>query len=766
MKPNDRSLPLPSAMEPTTVPVWISACDLAKLAGVTEQAIRLALAKCANGGAWRNHALKVRTANGGPASAHNPYLVHVDSLPPALAVRYMEQALKDYTPPEIKLGPVAEMPTQIDLDAARKLAELEWKVKVLAPAMEYHDGSPGRAQMLREIAARTHTGLDGKPKRVALRTLQGWITTIKREQSVYGLLRKKRLEKPERHLVCRTWDKACPLDVATKQAVAREIATYVRSLWASGAPGWRVCEEYASSKLMELSLAEGWKDATYELCRVGRHYVEKHSETRMIAVKEKDSKRWFDEFVPRAKRSRKDYRPGDIVVGDVHPVDVLVTREDGTQATYRLIAWLDIATGDLFCTLVLLAAGKGITQADIAASFAAMVEAWGLPRLLMLDNGSEYSWADLERGFKELSMLSRAWRQSLAVFTREDDDAVPFIDDAIDEIDERETPILRALPHRPCSKPIEGIFAVLEQTVMSQFPGWIGGDRMNKRTHQMGKAPNPFPGSAAQFEKAFAVALSYWRTRGRKSLDGKSIDQLRLAFQSDGGPLPLTVPRGALVFALSEVMTRKVGSWGVEVGSQWYRSAETVKRVGKEVTIRYAKWAPEYVFMLDEAGNPHRVDLLPVDNYADGTGSRRQAIANGVLNTHVRELKATTRKVDMLGEMSRHVAMVGLNVPVLKGPAIELSPELQAAEESAALPQPENEAQVLGYGEVLDRKTGTVVSTIPDHYSKRLQTLQDEYEDDDTDWDALGARFGRESGVDEAATTSSPDEANRNTGTN
>ena len=761
---DDRVSPAVS-FEPSALPVWIGAAELARLAGIAEQNARSALAACAKGATWRQYPLQVRTKAGGPASARNPYLVHVASLPPALSEKYMERAVAAHPPVPVKLGDMPAMPTRVDLKAAKKEAELRWKLQILGPAMEYHEGSSARAETLRGIAARKHIGLDGKTKRISLRTLQGWITRIKKAESVDGLLRKDRADRPDRNLISRAWDKACPLPDGVKQGIACEIETYVRSLWAQGVPGWKVCEEYASSKLAELSRAAGWGDASYDLCRVGRYYVEKHSETKLIAIKEKDAKRWFDRFVPRAKRTREGLRPGDIVVGDVHPVDILVKRDDGTEATHRLIAWYDVATGDLFATLVLYAAGESVTQADIAASFAAMVEAWGLPRLLMLDNGSEYSWKELERGFAELANLSRAMNLAFAILPRDDEDAVPFMEDEEDEIAARPSPILRALPHRPCSKPIEGIFAALEQTVLSQFPGWIGGDRMNKRTHKMGKAPKAFPGTLEQFERAFMVALRYWRSRPRRYLGYKSPDQVRHAFQTDGGPLPPSVPHEALVFALAEERTAKVATGGIAAGGGWYQSPEIIKRVGQTVLIRYAKWAPEFIFAIDEQRRPLRVDRRPVYGYADGEGARHQARMNGVLNARIRELKAGTRKVDLLAEMSRHVAASGQPVAVLKGPEILLSDELEAARSAASLPAPDDEPKELGYGEIVDRKTGQIVSTIPDHYSNRHSQAEDDEDEDETNWAALAAHFTTKEGLDVAATSPSPDEAFRKSGT-
>lgn len=123
------TLPLP--FEPSAVPVWIAAVELAKLAGIAEQKARLALSKCAAGGTWRQHALKVRTKDGGSASAQNPYLVHVDSLPPALMAAYYERKAGMTPPVPVKLGPQMPMPEKVDPNYAKRLAKVEWQMKIL-----------------------------------------------------------------------------------------------------------------------------------------------------------------------------------------------------------------------------------------------------------------------------------------------------------------------------------------------------------------------------------------------------------------------------------------------------------------------------------------------------------------------------------------------------------------------------------------------------------------------------------------------------------
>tara|TARA_R110001583_G_scaffold195501_2_gene374408 strand:+ start:12825 stop:15098 length:2274 start_codon:yes stop_codon:yes gene_type:complete len=740
--------------QPIAVPVWITAADLAQVAGIAEQNARLALSKCATGGTWRKHTLKVRTKDGGPANAQNPYQVHIESLPPALVAAYYKQHTRTTLPVKVQTGPVLPMPTTLDPRAARRRSEARWKLEILLPALQFAKGSRARGQALRDIARIKHLDLSGKRRTISERTLQEWLQKLETTGEATILARRDREDRPDRNIICRAWDKACPLPPETQAAIATELRRYVRGLWAE-MPGWSAIEQLASSKLLELCCAHGWKEATYLACRVGRHYVEKHSATRILATKHKDAKRWSDEFTPRIKRTREGMRPGDLVVGDVHPVDVIMRRSDGSEATPRLIGWYDLATGDLFCSLVLLDKGRGITQAHIAASFAAMVEAWGLPKALLLDNGSEYSWDELEAGFAALSSLARGFNFMI----RDDDEATPILE----ENDEgRETPIIRAMPYRASSKPIEGIFAVLERNLLRAFPGWIGGDRMNKRTHKVGEASRPFPGTIDDFEATFYEALRFWRSIERPALGGRSIDQVRDAFQRDGGPLPPAVERSALVAALSETVKRKVTTWGVEIDGQWYRSDALISNTGQTMVFRYAKWAPEYVFYIGAGKALVKVPLAPVFNYTDGEGARHQADLTKIQNQWTRQLKASATKVDVLAEMSRHTNSVGNHVPVLKGPAIALSEELKSAVDAVNLPESENESRHLGYGDVLDQKTGEIVCTIPDHYTARHQPAE---EDDEPDWEEVAKRFAQKEGLDEVPPSSSPDVASRPNGT-
>lgn len=75
---------------------------------------------------------------------------------------------------------------------------------------------------------------------------------------------------------------------------------------------------------------------------------------------------------------------------------------------------------------------------------------------------------------------------------------------------ERSSNIVRALPYNAAAKPIESIFKVLEQNHFRFNPGWIGGDRMRKKTENVGKEPPPFPSAVEDLRAALQAALDFY----------------------------------------------------------------------------------------------------------------------------------------------------------------------------------------------------------------------------------------------------------------
>lgn len=566
----------------------------------------------------------------------------------------------------------------------RRIAEdyaLErWKLELLAPALQYSKSSRERGAALRDLASKEITKPNGKPWKPSVSTLAAWIKTLEESDSK-ALRRKPREEKAPRVLISRAWDKACPLAIEKKTRIAEHMATHVKSLWANGAPGWRRIDQLASVELMEQCQAEGWQGVSLAQCLPGRSFVEKFREYYLVALKDKNANRFFNTQTPRIQRHRNGYKPGNIVIGDVHPIDV-VREIDGRMVHARLISWLDVATYDIFITVVILPPGRGIRQEDIAASFVDMVQAWGLPKQLRLDNGKEYKWDAMIKGFQTLAGLVSAF-QAFHVSILGDGEAAEYIDP------EQFAAISRARAYNAPAKQIEHVFAIIEYLFFSMMPGWIGGDRMNKRTQNVGQDPKVHLGTDDEFIRDIAICLDLYRNTPQK--DGTSPNEKRRKANNEGREA-VGVSREDLIFAFSETKKVKVKTGGIllEYGEvkNWYRADFIIPFIGLTVEIRHAKWAREAIFCLDVDGTLKGVPLVNGFAQEDGQGAKEQARLNGLKLLQIRELESQTKSVNLLAEAARFNAAMPPPPEIQFGMVIktEQGKEIATALETMATP--------------------------------------------------------------------------------
>lgn len=728
------TLPLPLELVPELDDerLWLTAQGLAQLADVAEQNARAALKRCHEGHSWRGHQLQVRTVEGRGGNAGKSYQVHAASLPFELAKRFRETHPDLFKAPEPNPANYRQMPEPTvhgNLETLAKHVQLaKWKVSVIEPALIYPRNSRGRGETVRYLSRLTHPRPDGRVERVTTHTLYKWISHYE-ERGLNGLIRKPRVEKkPTRWILCRTWDMACPLPEPKMREISAVVHQHVKNLWAAGVPSRDKVEAMASSRLLELSREAGWAEVTLEQCKVGRHVVEMHQRKRLLAIADKDAKRFSDRYKPRITRTRKGLRPGDVVLGDVHPVDILVRREDGSEATPRMIAWYDLATNECFYTLVLLNQREGVKQADIARSFTAMCMKWGLPRFLYLDNGAEYSWKEMEQGFAILTALVRDFGDFECQVKTADDLTAQFADAGeapAPEAHESQTAaagarssIVRALPYNASAKPIEGGFSAMEK-VFSMLPGYIGGDRMKKRTHKVGKGPKPYPGTWDGFQTDFANAMAYYHaTPQRGSLNGLSPEARRKAFEAEGFQI-VRAPLVVFLLALSEVLQPMVTNQGIPAGGRWYYGDALLPYVGQKVFIRLAKWAPELI-ILDrgkgaEGGRFAAVFERPEYGVLDGEGAREGARRGGVLRDFLKRERQDVTEFNLVEDMRRHIAATGERATDDRTRVAEIGlvPELQTLADQIGKGNP-NPRRPLRHLERLDRKTGEIHSIVPD----------------------------------------------------
>lgn len=628
--------------------LWIGTAEFAELAGIDERNARKAAFRSLNGHIWHGTTLEVRAIDGCGGKGGKAYQVYVPSLPADLRATWQKRnpsALESPTAEAVALP----APAVIDTGIAARVAERDWKLAIIAPALVFEKGSQGRAEVLRDIASRTHRDVNGKLATYSIDTLRDWCAIAKAGDHSL-LARPRRTDAGAlRCLINRTWDKACPLPSTEKQRIADNIRTHIRGLWRECGRGEKKIASLASSKLLELSKAAGWHDATLPLCAVGLHVVRAESAVRLVAIKDKDAKKWFNNYIPRIHRSRDGLRPMDIVIGDVHPVDILLTREDGSEATARMIAWLDLATNDIFYSLVLLQRGKGITQAHITRSFVDMVQAWGLPRWLYFDNGKEYEGRELIEGFLALQGLVEGFH-AFMIGAQEIDAAL-----GMDEVAEAPPPVTRAKPYNAPAKAIEGMFSALEK-FLAMIPGHIGGDRMRKKTHNVGKAPKPFPGTWDEFGMAIADAVAFYRNEPQRgTMGGKSVNDRRREAIAAGWQ-PVTAHRSVMLFAFARVERVRVHTGGIQLGGEWFQDDVLVPIIGEMIEVRYAAWDGDSALWIDPNGRPVLIGKAAYFHPMDRAGAKEQGRLVGLQNEAMRALAANVPKVDLLAEMARNNA--------------------------------------------------------------------------------------------------------------
>ncbi len=706
-----------------TVPsLWITSSAFRELAGVVRSTAIEALAKCLDGGTWNGTALQVRK-NG------RVYEVHAASLPLPLYTKFRDQHPDLFKPAQLPATTRTVTP-DVDLSRISLLVnhrhEAEWKAEIIAPALKWPWKTPARAMVLRQLAEKDYIRpTDGKPVSFSVKTLGKFCSDFEMG-GVEALVRKPRAREEEhRYLINKKWEKACPLELPVKTRIAEAVEQYVVDLWGNGAPSRDKVRNMASAKLFTLCREAGWTDATLKACDVGQYVVERNQGYRDLAIRHRDAKRFSDKHKPRVARTREGFAPGEAIVADVHPVDVLLLRPDGSTYTARMIAWYDLGTNRFFYTLLHPGPRQSVTQADIARSFFELCQAWGVPRKLYMDNGSEYKWAEMMDAFRAFAVLVKEMEvrvESLealeARFAAEDAGESPVGDDVPSQdatVTSANSAIVRAKPYNAAAKPVEGAFSAMEK-FMSMLPGYIGGDRLDQKLTKVGKQPDAYPGDADAFNLAFAEAVeSYHNTPQRGFLGGLTPNQ-RAEIVPEGFTVTFA-PEVVFRVAFAEERTPKVQTSGIQIDDRWYYDDALIPYMTNKVTVRFAKWAPSAVILVRDrplpgVGQYTVIHERRVFGMFDPAGAVESSRREGVQNRHFRALKQRVGKMDMLEEMQRYnrvhqhladerQAEGGNAVPKVR--QIGMNDEMKALQGQLEIQNP-NPIELLGAGEIIDKK--------------------------------------------------------------
>lgn len=666
----------------------VTADEFAQLAGCSTRQAR----NCFAAGSWQGFGLPISTRPAAGVPGGVVRVVVLSDLPAPLFERAKHLVAATPIPTTevvtLEAGEVQVRP-RLETDAATRVAL--WRLDIISPALAHDRRSAERAAAVL-AAAGPHRLPSGATKKVDVRTLYHWIKLYE-AGGLNAIKPKERARGIRRVVVSTAWDAAAPLSDFMKSQVAEDLERYVRSLWASGTNGWRHVCQLASAKLVELSQQHGWSGSVDELaphCQVPRRMAENWRSLALVALSERDAKAYFDRVLPRIKRTRNGLMPMDVVVGDVHHMDILVRRDDGTEATPKMITWHDIATNRLYTTLILLEKSEGVRRIHVAQSFAGMVKAWGLPRRLYLDNGSEYSWAAMLSGFAELANFAGDFQVATL-------GEAPEMARAVAAVRKGAGGVIRARPYNAPAKPIEGQFSNFEASYLSMIDGWIGGNRMKSKTKNVGKKPEPFPGTWAEFHEKVATVLAYYHTTGQRGwLDGKTpYEALAAAVAAGWGKV--AVADQALLLSFADEDTRTVDRGCIPWAGTTYRHDALLPLPGRKVRVRVAQHDPRFAFVFE--GDTLLCVAEPREEYGflEPAGAQEQARQAKVLRRYIAEARADCDRLDLVDEARRHIAQRGAAPAIPTAMQIDVSPQAKAmadamqqiSDERAAQPRPQ-----------------------------------------------------------------------------
>lgn len=295
---------------------------------------------------------------------------------------------------------------------------------------------------------------------------------------------------------------------------------------------------------------------------------------------------------------------------------------------------MDVATGRLIGTIAYFPKGRGVRQEHVIESFAEMANdpCWGVPGNLYLDNGGEYNWSQIVEDALKLTSIPIRWA--------DDGQFTPIADRAI----------TKAQPYNaPAKGQLEGAFAIIEKKQLSKIPGWIGGDRMRKKTQNVGKEPVPFQGSKAELTTLIQHAVAVYNdTPQTGRLNGLSPNQ-KFSQLVKAGWQSTKFGEGVLESIFCKREQRTIRQGRIQYKGDWYfHDALTNPAIGKTVEARIPLFGHQKRIAVFNQKNEMVCIALPdhVYEHSDRAGAKESGRRKTLMRRHVRNMRNDTDKID------------------------------------------------------------------------------------------------------------------------
>lgn len=513
----------------------------------------------------------------------------------------------------------------------------------------------------------------GKP--IAERTLRAWVKAAESG----GVLRvagaARRADRGKARVIAwREWDRAMreagvPED--RQREIAAQLDAEVRGLWGNGEASAAWVQFSMTARCQDLARAAGVElpqPAMNALCRMPLHFAgqKDRRRARMNHKRRTNAGGWHADNVRKTRRSSKDLRPMDLVSVDVRHSDIAYRRDDGSLATPKMIAFLDNATKRMFAKVFLLAKGEMIRREHVLVTLREMTSdpAWGLWRGLYLDGGSEFK---LGKPLDDLAHLADLVRRIHG----------PDHATAVGNITSR--------PHNPQGKIIEGVFSEWTRSIEAPQPGYIGGNRMAKKTHNQGRAPKPMPGGETEILARFAKMVAAYNAKPKQKghIKGLSPNDAFAGHIEAGWQAIVLDPTEFNLAFLGQIFDRIVQPGGeLQIGNRWFAHRKLTVMVGEKARVGVPILDADRAVVLDDKDNPLMV-LEPAEIFAmrDRAGARQHAKNRRDATQAAKEAAAGAARMDPIAARNAAVARLPVPVPNLPMATAMVHPVLRDAAE-------------------------------------------------------------------------------------
>lgn len=600
---------------------WIDSQDLATLFGIDQRNARRGCQRITSGKAnsWNGCRLVVRTLHGKGGRSGIQYAVRVSSLPDDAQDRLKALQASGEAVSKLRLGDEAQL-------------ERNWKYDVIHAAAAAPKGSSERKAEIDRLHHTSRTDWRGERRLLTKTTLYKWIE-IYETDGIHALSQQVRSDKGEKKvLISRAWSNAVPFTDEVKAQIEHDLKQYVRSLIKGGSQFKQTCV-LVGSKLRDMTVAYGFavndEGRADKIFAIPQAFVQDEAHYSAVYRHRSDRKASEDDK-PRIRRTIDGVAPMEIVVADIHHINVQLLREDGSMATPKLIAFYDVATHRFFYEVIFFENGGGVRNVDVIRAFLNMCNdpAFGIPQYLYFDNGSEYRWADYLEDALKLGMKFK-----------------PF---------DRTNNVIRAKAYNASAKRIEGGFRELNQQVFRHIPGWIDDDRMKPKGAKLGKVHPPFAhGFDAFCGLLTALMNAYDHMPQKGALRDRSPAMTLAAFIAEGWRATL-LEGDSVLTVFTKPITRKVKKHGIEADGRPWTCDGLDSYFGRSVVVHMPVLGIGFNELLIEDPSGRRIGIaVPGQKFAylDPRGAQESARRTKTRNAALAKLAKSVPEIDVAAEL-------------------------------------------------------------------------------------------------------------------